>query len=130
MASLDADNDDFNDNFNEVMSWIDFHAPAAPMTCTLTIFVSDLGNNGMPLAGEVPNFAFDIDTAVFEVVDSNAPAETPPGDAPPEDVAAGGDSAGRDAAGGDSARRHPAAGRNAARKHAEMPHARRRPLPA
>ena len=60
-VGIDADNDDFTDNFNEVMSWIDFHAPAAPATCTLTIFVSDLGNNGMPLLGEVPDFAFDVD---------------------------------------------------------------------
>ncbi len=78
MASLDADNEDFGDNFNEVMSSIDFHAPATPTTCTLTILVSDLGNNGMPLVGEVPNFAFDLDTAVFNVVDPNAPESTPP----------------------------------------------------
>jgi hypothetical protein len=78
LAGIDADNDDFSDNFNEVMSWIDFHAPAAPMTCTLTILVSDLGNNGMPLLGEVPNFGFDVDTAVFNVVDPNAPESTPP----------------------------------------------------
>ena len=81
MASIDADNDDFTDNFNEMMSWIDFHAPAVPATCTLTIFVSDLGNNGMPLLGEVPNFAFDLDSVVFNVVDPNAPPHGPGVDA-------------------------------------------------
>ena len=37
LASIDADNDDFTDNFNEILSAIDFHAPAMPATCTLTI---------------------------------------------------------------------------------------------
>ena len=83
IASIDADNDDFTDNFNEVISWIDFHAPAAPATCTLTVLVSDLGNNGMPLLGEVPNFGFDVDSVVFNVVDPNAPPDTPV-DTPPD----------------------------------------------
>ena len=65
------------------MSWIDFHAPAAPATCTLTILVSDLGNNGMPLLGEIPNFAFDFDSVVFNVVDPDAPPDTPV-DTPPD----------------------------------------------
>ena len=83
IATIDADNDDFTDNFNEVISWIDFHAPAAPATCTLTVLVSDLGNNGMPLLGEVPNFGFDVDSVVFNVVDPNAPPDTPV-DTPPD----------------------------------------------
>ena len=84
LASIDADNDDFTDNFNEILSAIDFHAPAMPATCTLTIFVSDLGNNGMPLLGEVPDFAFDLDSVVFNVVDPDAPP-TDPESTPPTD---------------------------------------------
>ena len=78
LATIDTDNDDADDNFNNVMRWIDFHAPATAGTCTLTILVTDLGNNGMPLIGEVPNFGIDVDSVVFDVVDPNAPGTTVP----------------------------------------------------
>ena len=72
-AHIDQDNDDFDDNFNQVMRWITFHAPSTPGTCTLTIVVTDLGNNGMPLPEEIPFPGVDFDSVEFNVVDPERP---------------------------------------------------------
>ena len=54
LAHIDQDNEDFSDNFNTTLRWVEFHAPSTAGTCTLTMVVTDLGNNGMPLVERDP----------------------------------------------------------------------------
>ena len=85
LAGIDADNDDFSDNFNAAMSWFQFLAPPTPGPCTLTVVVTDLGNNGMPLPGEIPNPGIDWGSVAFDVVDPDAPRPRPPCRRSPEE---------------------------------------------
>jgi len=74
------------DTFNDVMRWIEFHAPATAGTCTMTMVVTDLGNNGMPLAEEIPSPGIDFDDSVqFNVIDDTTSTTTSSSTSIPDD---------------------------------------------
>jgi hypothetical protein len=51
----------------DAFSRLEYIAPMVNCTCTINVIVGDLGNNGMPLPGEIPDFAFDLDSWDIEV---------------------------------------------------------------
>ncbi|MCC5952179.1 MAG: hypothetical protein JJU45_08810 [Acidimicrobiia bacterium] len=56
-------------NVNSRLSRIEYTAPANDCECRFTAVVTDLGNNGMPLTGEIPDIGIDVGTWLATVLD-------------------------------------------------------------